>query len=57
MFKLFNHNPTKKLQREYRKVLLEARDIQRSGDLKLYARKMEEAESIAHKIAQLSLSS
>lgn len=57
MFSLFSKNPTKKLEKEYKKVLLEARDIQRSGDLKLYAKKMEEAESIAQKIAEISITS
>lgn len=57
MFSLFSKNPTKKLEKEYKKVMLEARDIQRSGDLKLYAKKMEEAEIIAEKIAQLSIAS
>ena len=55
MFSLFSKNPSKKLEKEYRKVLKDARDIQRSGDLRLYATKMEEAEEIAKKIAKSAL--
>ena len=50
MLSLFKKNPLKKLNRQYQKLMEEARDIQRSGDLKLYARKIEEAESVAQEI-------
>lgn len=53
MFSLFKKDPVKKLNRQYAKLILEARDIQRSGDLKLYAKKIAEAEEIAEKISQL----
>ncbi len=51
MFKLFRKDPLKKLKRQYQKMMEEARDIQRSGDLKLYARKIADAEEIARQIA------
>lgn len=54
MFGLFKKDPLKKMQLEYEKRMLEARDVQRSGDLKLYARKMAEAEELAQKIQKLS---
>lgn len=54
MFGLFKKDPLKKMRKEYEKRMLEARDIQRSGDLKLYARKMEEAEQLAQEIQNLS---
>ncbi|MEZ4935167.1 MAG: DUF6435 family protein [Saprospiraceae bacterium] len=50
MFGLFKKNPTKQLEQEYAKLMEEARDIQRSGDLRAYARKLEEAEEVMKKI-------
>ena len=50
MISLFRNNPIKKLSRQYKKLMKEARDIQRSGDLKLYAQKINEAEEIAEQI-------
>ncbi|MGI9545505.1 MAG: DUF6435 family protein [Cyclobacteriaceae bacterium] len=55
MLGLFKKDPQKKLRKKYEKRMLEARDIQRSGDLKLYAKKMEEAEQLAQEIQNLSL--
>lgn len=54
MFGLFKSDPVKKLQKEYSKKMEKARDVQRSGDLKLYARLMEENEKLAQKIEELS---
>ncbi|GJM28276.1 MAG: hypothetical protein DHS20C17_09110 [Cyclobacteriaceae bacterium] len=54
MFGLFKNDPLKKKRKEYKKRMLEARDIQRSGDLKLYARKMEEADKLAQEIQNLT---
>ena len=54
MFGLFKKNPLKKKQSEYERLMLEARDIQRSGDLKLYAKKMAEAEELALEIQKLN---
>ncbi|MEO1259711.1 MAG: DUF6435 family protein [Bacteroidota bacterium] len=50
MFGLFKKNPTKRLEQEYRIMMEEARDIQRSGDLRAYAAKLQEAEAIMDKI-------
>lgn len=49
----FKKDPVKKLKKQYAKMMEEARDIQRTGDLKLYAVKMEEAEKVAQQIDDL----
>jgi precorrin-4 methylase len=54
MFGLFKTDPLKKLRKEYAKKMEHARDVQRSGDLKLYARLMEENEALAKKIEDLN---
>jgi hypothetical protein len=53
MFGLFKKDPTKKLKKQYNHMLEEARDIQRSGDLKAYARKLEEAEDVWAEIEKI----
>ena len=53
MFGLFKKNPTAKLEKAYQRLMEEAMHIQRSGDLKAYAAKIEEAELIVTKIEQL----
>ena len=53
MFSLFKKDPVKKLNKQYEKMMLEARDIQRTGDLKLYAKKIAAAEEVAKKINEL----
>jgi hypothetical protein len=53
MFGLFKKNPTAKLEKAYQKLMEEAMHIQRSGDLKAYASKIEEAEQIANQIQEL----
>ena len=53
MFSLFKKDPIKKLNKQYEKMMLEARDIQRTGDLKLYAKKIAAAEKVAKKINEL----
>lgn len=53
MFGLFKKDPTKKLQKEYEALLEKARDIQRTGDLRHYARIMEESEEVWKKIEVL----
>ena len=50
MFGLFKKNPTKKLEKEYERLMEKARDVQRSGDLKAYAVLIEESETILNKI-------
>jgi hypothetical protein len=54
MFGLFKKDPIKKLEREYEKIMEEAMHIQRSGDLKAYAVKIEQAEKIQKEIERLS---
>lgn len=53
MFSFFKKDPVKKLNKKYLELMKEARDIQRSGDLKLYAKKIEAAELVAQKLEQL----
>ncbi len=50
MFGLFKKDPTKKLEKEYERLMERARDVQRSGDLKAYAVLIEESETILTKI-------
>jgi hypothetical protein len=53
MFSLFKSNPADKLRKKRKKLLEEAMHVQRSGDLKLYAKKMEEIEAISREIESL----
>jgi hypothetical protein len=53
MFGLFKKDPVKKLEKEYQLLMAEAMVIQRSGDLKHYARLIEESETIQMKIQEL----
>jgi hypothetical protein len=50
MWSFLKKDPVKKLTAKYEFLMKEARDIQRSGDLKLYARKISDAEAIAKQI-------
>ncbi len=53
MFGLFKKNPIKKLEANYKKIMEEAMHIQRSGDLKAYAKKIEEANKVMDEIERL----
>jgi hypothetical protein len=53
MFGLFKKDPTVKLEKKYQALLEEAMQIQRSGDIKGYARKMAEAEEVMQEISKL----
>lgn len=53
MFGLFKKDPIKKLEQEHQKLLEEAMNLQRSGDIKAYAAKMAQAEAVEQKITQL----
>ncbi len=53
MFGLFKKDPVKKLEKEYEVLMAKAMEIQRSGDLKHYARLIEESENIQMKIHEL----
>ena len=46
-------NPTRVLEREYGRLLVEARDLQRKGDIPAFAKKTREAEDIRKKIEEL----
>ncbi|MFK7772789.1 MAG: DUF6435 family protein [Saprospiraceae bacterium] len=53
MFGFFKKDPVKKLEKEYLVLMEKAMEIQRSGDLKHYARLIEESEAIQMKIQEL----
>ena len=46
-------DPTRPLEKQYSKLLKEARDIQRKGDIPAFAKKTREAEEINKKIEEL----
>ncbi len=53
MLKWFRSDPTKKLRKRYEQKLLEARDLQRKGDIQGFAQKSAEAEAIMQEIERL----
>jgi hypothetical protein len=53
MLSFFKSDPIKKLELHRKKLLEEAMHIQRSGDLKLYAVKMEAIDKIEKEIEDL----
>ncbi|MEM6455941.1 MAG: DUF6435 family protein [Acidobacteriota bacterium] len=53
MFGLFKKDPKKALEKRYAKLLEEARDLQRGGDIAGFAKKTEEAEAVAAEIDAL----
>ena len=53
MFGLFKKDPIKKLEKEYLDLMTKAMEVQRSGDLRHYARLIEESEAIQSKILEL----
>lgn len=50
MFGLFKKDPIKALEKKYEKLLEEAMQLQRGGDIKGYAAKMAEAEDVQKQI-------
>lgn len=54
MFGLFKKDPIKALEKKHARLLEEAMRVQRSGDLKAYARKIDEAQKVEDEIAELS---
>ena len=50
MLQFFKKDPVAKLNKQYKQLMKEARDIQRTGDLTLYAEKISQAERIAEQI-------
>jgi len=53
MFGLFKKDPAKKLEKKYEKLMQEAMELQRGGDIKGYAKKMGEAEEVQKEIEAL----
>lgn len=53
MFGLFKKDPVKKLEKEYYALLEKATAVQRSGDLKAYARMIEKSEDLWKQIETL----
>ena len=53
MFGLFKKDPVKKLEKKYKQLMEEAMHVQRSGDLRLYAEKIDQAAKLEEKIFQL----
>lgn len=53
MFSLFKKDPIKELTNQRKKLLEEAMHIQRSGDLKLYAVKMEAIDRLEKELDEL----
>ena len=56
MFKLFQSDPIKKLEKQYAQKLEEARDAQRSGKIPLYATLTAEAEELGKRLDELKQS-
>lgn len=50
MFGLFKSDPVKKYRKEYEKVLQEAMQAQRSGDIRLYSELSSEADKLYQKL-------
>lgn len=50
MFGFLKRDPVKKLETEYFKLLEEARDLQRKGDIEGFASKTAEAEDLATRL-------
>lgn len=55
MLKWFRKDPLKQLTATYERLLLEARDLQRNGDIVGYARKSAEADAVLQEIDRLQL--
>lgn len=53
MFNLFKKDPLKQLEKQYYAMLEKARDIQRSGDIKAYAKIMVESEELWAKMENM----
>jgi hypothetical protein len=54
MFGLFKKDPAKKLREQYARLLEEARDLQRAGDIKGFAQKSAEAEEVLKQLEALA---
>ena len=54
MFDFFKKNPAKALEKQHERLMQEAMALQRSGDLKAYAAKIDEAEKVMDRIVALN---
>ena len=52
MFNLFSKNRVKALEKKHQRLLVEARDLQRSGDIQAFAAKTAEAETLYAEIEE-----
>ena len=52
MLNFFRKDPIKKLEKQYQQLLEEAMQLQRKGDIKAYAKKMDEAEQLLKTIEE-----
>lgn len=55
LFGFLKSDPAKKLQKQYAQLMETAMQVQRSGDLRAYAQKIEEAEAVQAEIEKLKL--
>ena len=53
MFKWLRKDPAAALQKKYERLLVEARDLQRNGDIVTYADRTAEAEQVLEEIDKL----
>jgi hypothetical protein len=53
MFGFLKSDPRAKLEKRYKKLMSDAVQVQRSGDLRAYAKKMKEAEDVQAEIEAL----
>ena len=53
MFGFFKKDPIKKLEKQYTDLMTKAMEVQRSGDLRHYAKLIEESEELQTKILAL----
>ncbi|MEP2774268.1 MAG: DUF6435 family protein [Fulvivirga sp.] len=53
MFSLFKSDPAKKIKKQRSKLLKDAVEVQRSGDLKAYARMMEQVDKLDKELEAL----
>jgi hypothetical protein len=57
MLNWFKKDPVAALEKQYEKLLVEARDLQRNGDIIAYADKTAESEQVLQKIDELRAAS
>ena len=57
MLNWFKKDPLKDLNRQYERLLIEARDLQRNGDIIGYAEKSAKAEGVLQEIDRLQAAS